>query len=93
LVLIIPPYRLFVKGIAEVNEERRTRLRLLPVGRYSKALIVPAWWLKLNNNPEVLEAQVTLNMIALHPPPGGGSQHDKKAATSETEREQSEDEP
>jgi len=48
-------------------EERHTQLRLLPMGRYSKGLILPRWWLKINGDPEVVNVITSLSRIQLEP--------------------------
>jgi hypothetical protein len=37
------------------------------IGVYSRAMILPAWWLKLNANPERIEIEFSLNSLTLRP--------------------------
>lgn len=48
-------------------EQRQIRLKLIPLGRYSKALVLPRWWLKLNNEPELVDISLSLGFIAIQP--------------------------
>ena len=46
-------------------DQRQIRVILLPMGRYSKVLILPRWWLRLNGDPEAVD--VNFNFIAIRP--------------------------
>lgn len=48
-------------------EQRRVRVKLLPMGKYSKVLILPRWWLKLNNDPEAVDLSLTFGFIGIQP--------------------------
>ncbi len=37
------------------------------LGAYSRAIIIPAWWLKLNSNPEDLEINLSLDSLTVSP--------------------------
>ena len=43
------------------------RLKLVPLGRYSKALILPKWWLRLNDDPQVVRLSLSLGSITIEP--------------------------
>ena len=48
-------------------DERIITLKPLKVGPYSRALIVPGWWLKLNGCPEELEVTLRMGEITIRP--------------------------
>ena len=37
------------------------------LGAYSRAIILPAWWLKLNQDPRKLEVDLTLDSLVVRP--------------------------
>jgi hypothetical protein len=37
------------------------------LGPYTKAIILPAWWLKLNANPDRVELSLTLDSLVVKP--------------------------
>ena len=37
------------------------------LGPYTKAIILPAWWLKLNANPDKVELSLTLDSLVVKP--------------------------
>jgi len=51
----------------EKMEKRRTTERLLRMGNYSRGLVLPKWWLRLNGNPEVVKVTFTLDAIKIEP--------------------------
>jgi hypothetical protein len=46
---------------------RKLTLRPINLGGYSRAIVMPAWWLKLNSNPRQLELALTLNYLVARP--------------------------
>ena len=48
-------------------EQRQIRVKLQPMGRYSKILVLPRWWLKLNGDPEVVDINLSLGFIGIQP--------------------------
>lgn len=48
-------------------EQRQVRVKLLAMGKYSKVLILPRWWLKLNNDPEAVDLSLTFGFIGIQP--------------------------
>ena len=51
------PYRKFV-------------VRPIHLGNYSRAIILPAWWLRLNENPDKIELSLTLDSLMVRPARG-----------------------
>jgi len=49
---------------------RKLIVKPMPVGPYSHAVILPAWWLHLNDNPESIELALTMDVIEVRPVPG-----------------------
>jgi hypothetical protein len=52
-MLIVPIRKLIVKPVH--------------LGPYTRAIILPAWWLKLNANPEKIEISLTLDSLMVRP--------------------------
>ncbi|RLC61892.1 MAG: hypothetical protein DRI01_07760 [Chloroflexi bacterium] len=48
-------------------EQREIQVRLIPLGRYSKALVLPRWWVRLNDDPEVVRLSLSLGSITIEP--------------------------
>ena len=48
-------------------EQRQVHVKLLPMGKYSKVLVLPKWWLKLNGNPETVEMNLALGFLTIKP--------------------------
>lgn len=48
-------------------EQRQVRIKLLTIGRYSKALVLPRWWLRLNGDPDAVDINLSLGFIAIQP--------------------------
>ena len=46
---------------------RKFIVRPLHLGPYTRAIILPAWWLKLNDNPERVEVSLTLDSLMVRP--------------------------
>jgi hypothetical protein len=46
---------------------RKLIVKPLHLGPYTKAIILPAWWLKLNDNPEKVELSLTLDSLVVKP--------------------------
>ena len=46
---------------------RKLIVKPLHLGPYTKAIILPAWWLKLNDNPESVELNLTLDSLVIRP--------------------------
>ena len=46
---------------------RKLIIKPFYLGPYSRAIIVPAWWLKLNENPGELEVDLTLDSLVVKP--------------------------
>lgn len=46
---------------------RKLRVKPLHLGPYTRAIILPAWWLKLNDNPESVELNLTLDSLVIRP--------------------------
>jgi hypothetical protein len=46
---------------------RKFTVRPLHLGPYTRAIILPAWWLKLNDNPERVEVSLTLDSLMVKP--------------------------
>ena len=50
-----------------IEEKRSIRLKLLTLGTYSKALVLPKWWVKLNNNPEEVDVDLSFGFLGIEP--------------------------
>ncbi len=48
---------------------RRITVKPIPVGPYSHAIILPAWWLHLNDNPRSIELALTMDLIEVRAVP------------------------
>lgn len=48
---------------------RRLMAKPIHVGPYSQAIILPAWWLRMNQNPKCVELTLTLDVIEIRPMP------------------------
>ena len=46
---------------------RKLIVKPLHLGPYTKAIILPAWWLKLNANPVKVELSLTLDSLVIRP--------------------------
>jgi hypothetical protein len=46
---------------------RKLTVKPLHLGPYSQAIVLPAWWLKLNNYPKKIEVGFTLDSLILTP--------------------------
>ncbi|MFC1982485.1 hypothetical protein ACFLV5_01665 [Chloroflexota bacterium] len=46
---------------------RKFLVKPIHLGPYSRAIILPAWWLKLNTNPENVEINITLDSLMVRP--------------------------
>ena len=46
---------------------RKLLVKPLHLGPYTRAIILPAWWLKLNANPERVELSLTLDSLLVRP--------------------------
>ena len=46
---------------------RKLIIQPLHLGPYTRAIILPAWWLKLNANPEKVELSLTLDSLVVKP--------------------------
>lgn len=46
-------------------QQRQIQLRLIPLRRYSKALVLPRWWIKLNDDPEAVNLSLSLGFIGI----------------------------
>jgi len=46
---------------------RKLLVKPIHLGPYTRAIILPAWWLKLNANPEKVEISLTLDSLMVRP--------------------------
>ena len=46
---------------------RKLIVKPVHLGPYTRAIILPAWWLKLNSNPEMVEISLTLDSLMVRP--------------------------
>ena len=46
---------------------RKLIVKPLHLGPYTRAIILPAWWLKLNANPARVELSLTLDSLVVKP--------------------------
>jgi len=46
---------------------RKLLVKPIHLGPYTRAIILPAWWLKLNANPERIELSLTLDSLTVRP--------------------------
>ena len=46
---------------------RKLIVRPIHLGDYSRAIVLPAWWLQLNSNPVRLEIDLTLDYLVVRP--------------------------
>jgi hypothetical protein len=55
-----------VTGMSIVPNRKLT-VKPIHLGPYTRAIILPAWWLKLNANPERVEISITLDSLMVRP--------------------------
>jgi hypothetical protein len=48
-------------------EHRQVKLRLISLGQYSKALVLPKWWIRLNDDPDEVKLSLSLGFIGIEP--------------------------
>ena len=48
---------------------RKITVKPMPVGPYSHAIILPAWWLHLHDNPKSIELALTMDVIEVRAVP------------------------
>ena len=53
--------------MVKTNEERCLRVNLVPMGKYSKVLVIPRWWIKLNGEPKSVEMTLSLGFMRIEP--------------------------
>jgi len=46
---------------------RKLLVKPIHLGPYTRAIILPAWWLKLNANPAMVEISLTLDSLMVKP--------------------------
>ena len=46
---------------------RKLIVKPLHLGPYTRAIILPAWWLKLNDNPKSVELNLSLDSLVIRP--------------------------
>jgi len=46
---------------------RKLIISPIHIGAYSRAVVLPVWWFKLNANPEKIEIEFSLNSLILRP--------------------------
>jgi hypothetical protein len=46
---------------------RKLVVKPIHLGPYTRAIILPAWWLKLNANPSRVELSLTLDSLVVKP--------------------------
>ena len=47
--------------------KRKLIVKPINLGGYSRAIVVPAWWLRLNSSPRLLELDLTLDYLVVRP--------------------------
>lgn len=47
--------------------KRKLIIKPIHLGEYSQAIVLPAWWLRLNSNPVRLELDLTLDYLVVRP--------------------------
>jgi hypothetical protein len=63
---------------------RKLIVKPLHLGPYTRAIILPAWWLKLNANPEKVELSLTLDSLVVKPAEGEESHETEHPAKRPT---------
>ena len=61
--------------------ERRFREKLLRMGGYSKGLILPRWWLRLNGDPQIIDIEITMDSIQIQPAKEEEPAHEKEPSS------------
>jgi hypothetical protein len=46
---------------------RKLTARSVNLGPYSRGIVLPAWWLKLNGTPTRFQLEVTLDSLTIRP--------------------------
>lgn len=71
-----------------VNRMPMRKLKVKPIhlGPYSRGIVLPAWWFKLNQNPKELQLGITMDIIeitALPEDAGKEEPHEAEAGSGE----------
>ena len=52
-----------------MQEGKVIEIRPWVMGEYSRVLVIPAWWLRVNGRPEVLEMEISVDSLIIRPKP------------------------
>lgn len=52
-----------------MDQPKIVEVRPWAQGEYSRVFVVPAWWLRINGRPDVLEMEITLGSLTIRPKP------------------------
>ena len=55
-----------VTGMSMVPS-RKLVIRPMHLGPYTRAIVLPSWWLKLNDNPKTVEVSFTMDSLVIRP--------------------------
>ena len=59
---------------------RKLKVKPISLGPYSRGIVLPAWWLKLNADPKELELGITMDIIQIRAlPEDAGEEEPQKA--------------
>lgn len=63
---------------------RKLKVKPIHLGSYSRGIVLPAWWLRLNQEPKELELGITMDIIEIRalPEDAGKEQRQKVEAGS-----------
>jgi len=48
-----------------MQQKRILHVRPWIQGEYSRVFVIPAWWLRVNGRPDVLEVEITLDSLTI----------------------------
>lgn len=61
--------------------EHQLKEKLLRMGSYSRGLVLPRWWIRLNGDPEFVDIEITLDSIRIQAAKEGKEEaHEKESS-------------
>lgn len=66
---------------------RKLKVKPIHLGPYSRGIVLPAWWFRLNQDPEELELGITMDIIEIRAlPEDAGKEEPQKAEAGSGKR-------
>ena len=76
LINIIQP----AGGGVNMSPMRKLKVKPISLGPYSRGIVLPAWWFKLNADPKELELGITMDSIEIRVPPKDARKEESQKA-------------